>query len=75
MPWIRQLITGLLLQWPWFSHSTVHVGFVVDVLTLGRNFVKVCQLSAVSIFPAVLQTCLFIHHQCCMIVRVDRLVK
>jgi hypothetical protein len=37
MPGLRKLVSGLSLQRPGFSHKGAHVGFVVDVVTLGQS--------------------------------------
>jgi hypothetical protein len=37
MPWLRHLVFGLSLQRPGFSPKGSHVGFVVDVVTLGQS--------------------------------------
>jgi hypothetical protein len=36
--WLRRLVTGLSPQRPRFNHSQVHVGFLVNIVTLDRFF-------------------------------------
>ena len=38
MPWLRRLVTGLSPRRPGFDSGSVHVGFVVDKVTLGQVF-------------------------------------
>jgi hypothetical protein len=45
MPQVRQLVTNFLPWGPGFSFRVVHVGFVVDRMILGRDFVRALQLS------------------------------
>ena len=47
--WLRQLVAGLLPQRTGFDPGSVHVGFVVDKVTLG-----VLRFSPVSFIPPVL---------------------
>jgi hypothetical protein len=38
VPWLRLLVTGLPPRRPGFDPGSVHVGFVVDKVALGRVF-------------------------------------
>jgi hypothetical protein len=40
MPWLRQLVSGLSLQRHGFNSKAAHVGFVVDIVTLGQGSSK-----------------------------------
>jgi hypothetical protein len=47
VPWLRQLVVGLLPRRP----GSVHMGFVVDRVALGQVFRRGLQFSPVSIIP------------------------
>jgi branched-subunit amino acid transport protein len=51
MSMLRLLTAGLLPLWPRFKPRSVHVGFVVDKVTLGQVFLQVLQFSPVNIIP------------------------
>jgi branched-subunit amino acid transport protein len=51
MPWYRQLVAGLSLQWVGFTPRSVHAVFVVDKMALGQVFLQVLQFSPVNIIP------------------------
>jgi hypothetical protein len=34
VPWLMRLVAGLSPRWPGFDPGSVHVGFVVDKVTL-----------------------------------------
>jgi hypothetical protein len=38
--WLRRLVVGLAPRRPWFAPGSVHVGFVVDKVTLDRIFTE-----------------------------------
>jgi hypothetical protein len=54
MPWLRRLLVGLPLRRTGFHPGSVHVGFVVDKVVLGRVFLRVLRFSPVSVIPLVL---------------------
>jgi hypothetical protein len=58
---IRALVDVLSPQRPGFATESVHVGFVVDKVALGKVFFRVLQLSPVNIIPPWLT--MFIYHQ------------
>jgi len=41
VPWLRQLFASLSLQRPGLNPRSVHVGFLVERVTLGQVFVPV----------------------------------
>jgi hypothetical protein len=43
MPLLRQLVTSLSPQGPGFNPRSVHVGFLVERVTMGQVFVPVLQ--------------------------------
>jgi hypothetical protein len=49
--WLRWLVAGLSLWWPRFAHGSVHVGFVVEKVSLRQVFLRVFQFLLVSIIP------------------------
>jgi hypothetical protein len=51
-----QLDADLLLQKPMFDPKQVHVGIVVDKMTIGQVSLEVFQFSPVSNIPPVFQT-------------------
>jgi hypothetical protein len=51
VPWLRRLFAGLS---PRFDPGSVHVGFVVDKVALGRVFPRVLWVSPVNFIPPVL---------------------
>jgi hypothetical protein len=51
VPWLRQLVTGLLPLRPGFVPWSVHVGREVDKVALGQSFLRDLRLSLVSIIP------------------------
>jgi hypothetical protein len=57
MPWLRQLIVGLSPWKPRFTPRSVHVGFVIDKVTLGCVFLQVFQFSPIGIIPSSLSIC------------------
>jgi hypothetical protein len=50
----RRLAAGLPPWRPGFNHRSVHVGFVVDKVTLGQVFLQVLRFSPVNFIPPVL---------------------
>jgi hypothetical protein len=38
VPWLRWLVTKLILRRPGFAPGSVHMGFVVDKVALGQVF-------------------------------------
>ena len=55
-PWLRRLFIGLLLQGCGFDPRSVCVSSVVDKVTLEQDFMRVFQVSFVSIIPPVFHT-------------------
>jgi hypothetical protein len=51
MPWLRQLVVGLSPRRPGFTPGSIHVGIVVDKVTLGQVVLQVLRLSPVNIIP------------------------
>jgi hypothetical protein len=51
VPWLRWLVAGLSPRRTGFTSGSIHVGFVVDKVTLGQVFLRVLRLSPVSIVP------------------------
>jgi hypothetical protein len=49
--WLRWLVTGLSLLRPGFTRGSVHVGFVVDEVTLGQGFLHVLKFFPLSTIP------------------------
>jgi hypothetical protein len=49
LPWLRRLVAGLSLRSPGFALGSIHVGFVVDKVTLGQVFLRVFRFFPVSI--------------------------
>ena len=54
MPWLRLLVVGLPSQKPGFDPGSVHVGFEVDKVALGRFFPRVLRFSPVRFIPPLL---------------------
>jgi hypothetical protein len=55
VPWLRQLVAGLPPRRSTFDFGSVHVGFLVDKVALGRVFPRVLPFSSVNFIPPVLQ--------------------
>jgi hypothetical protein len=51
VPWLRCSVAGLSPRGPGFAPESVHMGFVVDKVALGRVFLRVLRLSPVHIIP------------------------
>jgi hypothetical protein len=45
IPWLRQLVVSLSLWRPRFSPVAVRVGFVLDIVALGQEFLQVLWFS------------------------------
>ena len=54
VPWLRRLVAGLSPRRSGFDPDSVHVGFVVDKVTLGQVFPRVLRFSSVNFIPPVL---------------------
>jgi hypothetical protein len=54
MPWLRQLVASLSPQRPGFYPGSVRVGFVVEKVALGQDFLRVLRFSPVNFIPLVL---------------------
>jgi hypothetical protein len=63
------------MDWPGFSPRPVHVGFVIDYVTLGQNFPRVVRFSPVTISLPLLQGSSFIYHRHCTIVAIQSVAK
>jgi hypothetical protein len=50
MPWLRRLVVGLPPRTPGSDTGLVHVGFVVDKVTMEQVFPRVLRFSSVSLF-------------------------
>ena len=53
VPWLRRLVAGLPPRRPGFDPGSVHVGFVVNKVTLGQVFSRVLRFSPVNLIPPV----------------------
>jgi hypothetical protein len=51
VPWLRSLVVGLSSRRPGFTPGSIHVGFVVEKVALGRGFLRVFRFSPVNIIP------------------------
>jgi hypothetical protein len=49
--WLRSLVAGFSPRRPGFAPGSIHVGFVVDKVTLGQVFLRVLRFSPVNIIP------------------------
>jgi hypothetical protein len=56
VPWLRSLVTSLSPQMPGSVSRSVHVGFMVGKEVLGQDFLRVLQVSLVSIIQPRLNT-------------------
>jgi hypothetical protein len=65
VPWHSRLVAGFSQRRSGFAHRAVHVGFVVDKITLTQVFLRVLQFSPVSIIP------LLLHIHACIIWGID----
>jgi hypothetical protein len=54
VPWLRRLVAVLSPQRPDFDSLSVHVGFVMFIMVLGRGFPSVLRYFPVSFIPPVL---------------------
>jgi hypothetical protein len=54
VPWLRRLAAGLPPRRPGFDPGAVHVGFVVDKVTLGQVFPRVLRFYPINFIPPVL---------------------
>jgi hypothetical protein len=61
VPWLSRLLAGLSLWSPEFNLTSVHVSFVVDVVSLGQVFLWICRFSPVSTIPLMLHTHLYLN--------------
>ena len=52
--WLRRLVAGLSPRRPGFDSGSVHVGFVVDKVSLGQVFPRVLRFFPVNSIPTVL---------------------
>jgi hypothetical protein len=51
VPWLRSLVAGLSPLNPEFAPGSIHVGFLVDKVALGKVFLRVLRFSPVNIIP------------------------
>jgi hypothetical protein len=49
VPWLRSLVAGLSPQRPGFAPGSIHLGFVMDKVALGKVFLRVLRFSPVNI--------------------------
>jgi hypothetical protein len=54
VPWLKRLVAGISPRRPGFDPGSVHVGFVLDKVTLGQVFPRVLRFSLVTLIPPVL---------------------
>jgi hypothetical protein len=54
VPWLRRFVAGFSPRRAGFDPGSVHVGFVVDKVTLGQVFPRVLPFSPVNFIPPVL---------------------
>jgi hypothetical protein len=59
VPCLRRLVAGLSQRSPGFAFGSIHVGFVLDKVTLGQVFLRVLRFSPVNIIPPL---SILIHH-------------
>jgi hypothetical protein len=64
VPWLRRLVAGLSLRRPGFAPWSIHVGFVVDKVALGR-FSPSTSVSPANIIPPLLHIHLSPPHEMC----------
>jgi hypothetical protein len=53
VPLVRHLVTSLSPRRPEFAPGSVHMGFVVDKVTLGQIFLRILRFTPVSVIPSV----------------------
>ena len=70
MTWLRQLVAGLSPRRP-----RPVIGFMVDKMALGQDFVTVLQFTPVSIMPPLLHTHRLIDGQCSVTVKTGSIIK
>jgi hypothetical protein len=56
VPRLKRLVAGLSPRRAEFAPGSIHVGFVVDRVALGQDFLRVLRFSPVSIIPSGLHT-------------------
>jgi hypothetical protein len=49
VPWLRSLVAGLSPRRPGFAPGSIHVGLVVEKVSLGQAFLRVLRFSPVNI--------------------------
>jgi hypothetical protein len=49
VPWLRRLVAGLSPWSPGFASGSVHVGFVLNKVAMGQDFILVLRLFPLSI--------------------------
>jgi hypothetical protein len=49
VPWMRSLVAGLSPRRPGFAPGSIHMGFVVDKVSLGQVFLRVLRFYPVNI--------------------------
>jgi hypothetical protein len=49
VPWLRSLVGGLSPRRPGLAPGSIHVGFIVDKVPLGQDFLRVLRFSPVNI--------------------------
>jgi hypothetical protein len=58
--WLRLLVVSVPPRRPGFDPGSVHVGFFVDKVALGKVFLRELRFSPVNVIPPVLHYILFI---------------
>jgi hypothetical protein len=64
VPWLKRLVVGLSPRRPGFAPGSIHVGFVVDKVALGR-FSPSTSVSPANIMPPLLHIHLSPPHEVC----------
>lgn len=75
VPWLRYLVASLSLCRPQFETRPVHVGLELDKVTLEHVFLRVLQLSPVSLIPVLHIHTSFIYQQCYIISATDSMIQ
>jgi hypothetical protein len=65
VPWLKRLVTGLSPQRPGFAPGSIHVGFVVDKVALGRFLSEYFGFPCRYIIPPLLHIHLSPPHEVC----------
>ena len=75
-PWLRRLVTGLLLRRPWFDFMSIDVVLVVYKLTIRRVLLQDLPFSSISMIHLFLYiSILFIYSHNCIILDIHSVIK